>query len=363
MIAEEEEEDEEVERDSPATGYNSAPRPVAPAPAASRPHFKPTSAIVLYNSFSCLSDLDPEFKLPHVLTGPRGKAFARVAAELHTFYSAKSRRKTLPTQASAKPEQAAKPSDIKVLIYDFVESVLSKTWDATTPLVDLPYLLKAPQDAFWSRVSLSRLKFKGDKRTYIRVLVPDGSHAAITLHVPRHGAEYSERHAERQATFNDDCNGVYAAGKRVNTDAMAEYGVDPTDIEFLRTGYPVGLKYWPKRYHGHHYGDAAAMSDKLQADLDRVHAGGFTEGPLHYTPHIVQGLGGVWKEDKQKWRTIVNGASSGVNEASEHYTTKYDMLHDVLAKLRPGTRMSGCDLTDAFLNCRGPCRAVGKARN
>jgi hypothetical protein len=79
-------------------------------------------------------------------------------------------------------------------------------------------------------------------------------------------------------------------------------------------------------------------------------AKGYVEGPLHYTPHIVQGLGGVWKPEKDKWRTIVNGTSSGVNPASVPLGADYDMLGDVLAPLRPNMYMSGFDVSDAFLN-------------
>ena len=80
--------------------------------------------------------------------------------------------------------------------------------------------------------------------------------------------------------------------------------------------------------------------------LDR----GVLEGPLHYRPKVVNPQGGVWQEDKQKWRTIFDLTASGVNEALLPQVCSYDMLEDMLPKQLVGGRMFGWDLADAFFN-------------
>ena len=90
--------------------------------------------------------------------------------------------------------------------------------------------------------------------------------------------------------------------------------------------------------------------DKLQAEHERMLELGYVEGPLLYRPHIVQSLGGVWNDARQKWRTIMDATSSGVNPACQPLPVKYDMLGDALAKLTPGCLMSTFDKTDAFLH-------------
>ena len=118
----------------------------------------------------------------------------------------------------------------------------------------------------------------------------------------------------------------------------------------IEQGHKLVLKHWPAQYHGKHYGDAQTYPHKLQDEHERMLAKGYVEGPLHYVPHVVQSLGGVWKEDKGKWRTIVDATSSGVNPACVPLDCKYDMLADAVAGMAPGCHLSSFDLTDAFLN-------------
>ena len=94
----------------------------------------------------------------------------------------------------------------------------------------------------------------------------------------------------------------------------------------------------------------STLSSCRPTEHERMLARGFLEGPLLYVPWIVQSLGGVWKRDKEKWRTIVDATSSGVNPACVPVECRYDMLTDAVKGMKPGCRLSYFDLTDAFLN-------------
>ena len=124
----------------------------------------------------------------------------------------------------------------------------------------------------------------------------------------------------------------------------------------MQRGYELLLRQWPERHHGRHYGGALDHPDKLQAEHERMLARGYVEGPLLYVPHVVQSLGGIWKPDKGKWRTIVDATSSGVNPACLPLECVYDTLADAVAGMAPGCLLSSFDLTDAFLNWRTSSR-------
>ncbi len=164
------------------------------------------------------------------------------------------------------------------------------------------------------------------------------------------GGGYDAAHASRQATFHDDADGVYRRGLRVHLAALEEAGVSAQELERVRRGYELVLKWWPEQYHGRHYGGAVEHPERLQAEHERMLARGFVEGPLLYTPWVVQSLGGVWRPEREKWRTIVDATSSGVNPACVPLVCRYDTLAEAVGGMSPGCRLSAFDLTDAFLN-------------
>ena len=303
---------------------------------------------------------------PPFSCGGGARVFRRVAGEVRNWY--RSRRGRLPKEPPEYAHQARTAGDYKLLIYEYCDPTIGG--DISVPCPKVPFRAYS-RDAFWDQIALSRLRFQGSKGTFAvchagqrRGRLKDGEQRrrVLVLHSPDHcvggamggGGDnpggYDERHAARQATFHDDADGVFERGRRVHLKALAQAGVPEDEMERLRKGYDLVLKWWPKQYHGKHYGGAVEYPDKLQTEHERMLARGFVEGPLLYVPWIVQSLGGVWKMDKEKWRTIVDATSSGVNPACVPLECRYDMLTDAVKGMKPGCRLSSFDLTDAFLN-------------
>ncbi len=307
-------------------------------------------------------------------------------------------------------DEARRAGDFKALV---LEIGAPGRCDVSVPCPKVPFRAHA-RSAFWDAIALSRLRFGGDRRSYAvcklphrqrspppaaswelelmreldrlceepvtsdtesrraelqadlargraerratarrQDLDPAAAPRVLTLHVPPGGAAtsgYDEMHAALQASYNDDAGGVFERGMRVRPAALRAIGVDPAAVDELERGYELRLREWPAAYRGKHYGGALDHPDKLQAEHERLLAAGFVEGPLHYTPWVVQSLGGVWKPDKGKWRTIMDATGSGVNPASLALRVRYDMLGDAIAGMSPGRLVSSFDLTDAFLN-------------
>ena len=293
--------------------------------------------------------------------GRNGKGFWRCLRELHEYEKrrlAKGGAPLIPPEYWAATNTSA---EFKCCIYDLLEPGTFGI-DIAVPCPKIPVTPQWAREAFWDRISLSRLRFKGDKRTYVRVRKkchPVGAFASterpmLTLHVPPQGVPYDDMHAALQASYRDDGAHYTGAsghgGLRVNCARLLELGAPPEEVARIQRGYEVALHTEPARFHGRNYGGALDFPEKIAEETERMVAQGFVEGPLLYAPHIVQPLGGVWKAEKQKWRTIVNGTGSGVNPCSLNLGCTYDMLSDVLAPLVPEARMSCFDLTDAFLN-------------
>ena len=222
--------------------------------------------------------------------------------------------------------------------------------DISVPIPGIPFF-KHARDAFWDRVALHRLRFKHDKRWYLRVKAAGEERPILQLHVPPRGLTKEEQaaHARLQACADDDLYGVLGRGRRINVETLREYGFSEDMIREGHEGVKMEFIYTPQQYRGRNYGGALEYPDKLQAEFERLHARGWIEGPLLYAPFIVNGLGGVWKEEKEKWRTVLNARSSGLNAATEEVAAKLDSLHDVLRLSQPNQLMSGIDLADAFL--------------
>ena len=303
------------------------------------------------------------FGRPPVSRGAGGRVLRRVAAELRNWY--RTRRDHLPHQPPEFAHQAERAEEFKLLIYEYLDP--SSGGDISVPVPKVPFRAWS-RSAFWDQVALSRLRFQGDKRTYLVCTAGQpqrpnpGGRRVLVLHPPDHtsvgvahgggGDEpgYDALHASRQATFNDTAQGIPQHGLRVKVAALRLAGVPEEELRRVERGYELALRRWPDRHHGRHYGGALDFPEKLQEEHERMLACGFVEGPLHYVPHVVQSLGGVWNDVKQKWRTIVDATSSGVNPQCIPLVCEYDMLPDAVAHMRPRDKLSAFDLTDAFLN-------------
>ena len=299
------------------------------------------------NRFDPLAALgSTEFVQPDILRGTAGRQFARVAREFHTYARKHSR-----PEAKAKPQWMPEGAEdtahgFRKLIYDYVDWGYA---DISVPVPKCGTAAVYGRYALWDRIALHRLRFGKDRKAYVRVRRSDRrGRPLLTWADPGPGC-YDDDHARRQASVNDD-GVIHRSALRVNVEALRRHGAPDAELARVLDGYEVALHTEPRRYHGRNYGGALEHPDKVAAETQRMVEQGFVEGPLLYTPHIVQGLGGVWKPEKDKWRTIVNGTSSGVNPASIPLGAEYDMLADVLGPLRPGMRLSGFDITDAFLN-------------
>ena len=433
------------------------PSPVRPRVSQETPQISHGSSA---NPFASLAELPDDWAppvraTPTVLRGASGRQFTRTLHELHQF-----ERRRLAAGGTPLPTgpwaDATTSVAVKSAFYDYVDWSFH---DISVPCPKISVAASFGRSAFWDRVSLARLRFQGDKRSYVRVSrppdiwpsadmvrpdrsdlqksvppigaaeslsprpgprvpgggssdsslsesdgltprpgprvpgggssvsrpeglsprpgprVPGGGlsdssrtssdavrpdartsrdRALLTLHVPPRGEAYDHSHASRQASYRD-VGAHYrgpsgTTGLRVNCERLLEFGAPADEVARVRSGYEVALHSEPPRYHGRNYGDALTFPEKVTEETKRMLESGFVEGPLLYTPHIVQSLGGVWKPEKQKWRTIVNGTGSGVNPCSLNLSTQYDLLESVIEPLVPGARMSLFDLTDAFLN-------------
>jgi hypothetical protein len=298
------------------------------------------------NRFSVLGELPDNFMPPPpILTGANLTKYRRVASELHTHY--KTRRSLLPPLPPPNPARSVSAAEIKVSIYTFFDERCPA--DIAVPWPKMCGVKMYDRHAFWARMALSRLRFLHDKRHYVKVRrYGKNAPTLLQLHVPPKG-KFDPAHAAAQATYRDDGD-VFIKGLRVDRERLREVGVPDADVAKLYSGYEVALHEWPAKYHGQNYGGALDYPDKLSDEIKRMLDAGFVEGPLLYVPHIVQGMGGVWKPEKQKWRTVMDATTCGVTPASLHLGADYDMLDAILRRLQPDQLMSGFDLTDAFCN-------------
>ena len=185
----------------------------------------------------------------------------------------------------------------------------------------------------------------------------DGVHRLLVLHVPpRTFKSYEEKrlHAKRQATYQDDSKGNFEPGVRVRWDLMEPYASEE-DKEWLgqmqNGGVPLKLHKRPQAYYrAKNYKSYEEHKEKGDAEMQRMLARGVIEGPLHYRPWVVNPMGGIWKPDKGKWRTIHDLTASGVNGSMQVSTCSYDMLDEVLKDQETSCYMIGWDVKDAFFN-------------
>ena len=163
-----------------------------------------------------------------------------------------------------------------------------------------------------------------------------------------------KKHAELQATYKDDKWGNYKPGMRVNWELFLPY-LDDDERDWVERvingGLPLQLHTVPAPYFRQkNYGSYEMHEARGEQELQRMLERGVLEGPLHYRPTVVNPMGGIWKPDKDKWRTIHDLTASGVNDATLPATCKYDMLEDIVKDQTEACWMFGWDLKDAFFN-------------
>ena len=207
------------------------------------------------------------------------------------------------------------------------------------------------RDAFWDRIQVLRLRHQGRKEMYVVMNSVDGSRRLSTWHVPPPTFPSSAaraEHAARQAGANDDRHDRHVKGVRLVADMLRHYGCPEHEIDKVFNGHPMLFSSLPPPHRGKNYMSCIEMKERHHETMKEAYDKGYMEGPLLYTPRIVNSMGGVYKEDKDKYRVTVDGTASGINPRCVSIPTSYDMLEDVLATTVPRAWMSGFDLKDAF---------------
>ena len=217
--------------------------------------------------------------------------------------------------------------------------------------VDLQLQLTELPD-LWSRVALHRLRLDGERQEYLVVRSVDGEHRHLILQVPAEGLTVAERRAlaSQQMTYHDDLYGRFEPGLRLKDSFLdlTEPG-EETFKEGYQRGFPMHFIHKPRPVRRRNYDSYdVEHADKSSADLTRQLHAGFIEGPLLYAPWVINAQGGVYQEDKNKYRPILDCADSGLNELLIPLHCEYDLLEDTLKDLRPGDHLSGFDWKDAF---------------
>ena len=206
--------------------------------------------------------------------------------------------------------------------------------------------------AFWNRISLHHLRFRGSRYFYAVVKSLDGRHDLLTLRVPPKtffSREAKLEHAEGQATYRDDAQGRFQPGLRVSDEfvRMIPEHLSWLARDFLSGGHAMQLVEQPAKYRRGNYHSYESMPGKAHGDLERQVAAGFLE-KLNYNPKIIHSQEGVFDAEKDKFRPVVDATRSGLNECLQKMPCRYDMLRDLLKMLQFGDFQAAFDLKDAF---------------
>jgi len=166
----------------------------------------------------------------------------------------------------------------------------------------------------------------------------------LVLHVPtgRGTRAQKSEHAERQCTYRDTPDDMFAPGIRV-TPALQGKLDEPELKDILREGFRPRFIKEPKTRQGRNYGGVLEHADKVEAQLQKER-GVYNEGPLHYTPfhhhrrecHLLPRK----KQTAPSW----TAKKSKHNECLDNYGGPFDPLEEALRWQRAACWQSGWDL-------------------
>lgn len=206
---------------------------------------------------------------------------------------------------------------------------------------------------------VTRKRFHDIQRFYVEMGTRPDAPPMLTLACPARNPDTWHEWLGKQACSHDDHRDVYYRGLRVNADRLASCPYVPSDLRrYLRTGFPLLWTGRPGRHRGRNYASCAEHGNASAVDFDRLHAAGWVEGPLQYTPWTTNSIACVIKFDPFKVRNVVDFARSGVNDHLARVPCYLDDLTTVVPQLRRGDGLAKIDLADAFFcwpNYVGDC--------
>jgi hypothetical protein len=223
--------------------------------------------------------------------------------------------------------------------------------DISVPVPKVAFVKNA-RSAFWARQSMDRRRFKGQKQDYLDIATASGERRMLVLQAPPtslSGEAYAI-HALQQATYRDDWNDRFAPALRTSDEAFYKGGFPKQDMTNLLYGHPLKFTHWPKPYKGRNHASCFELPERHSEAMQQYRSKGFTEGPLLYTPWVVNAMGGVYQPHKDKYRVVIDGTDSGLNGDMAKLVTEMDDLRVVLPAIEKDCYLSGLDMSDAFCN-------------
>ena len=200
-----------------------------------------------------------------------------------------------------------------------------------------------------------RRKFRGASRRYVesglRSPAQGPGPAALILSVPpSHVAAWHDDWWPQQATSGDGPSSTPVHGQRVNVAALlAHPKVPPSLKQRLLNGHEFLWVTAPPSSRTDNYRSCKDYAELSGADLDRIRAAGFLEGPLPYVPWTVNSLGCVIKHvPRFKVRNALDLTRSGVNAACARLSCELDDVSTAVRGLRRGMLAAKFDIADAF---------------
>ena len=241
---------------------------------------------------------------------------------------------------------------------DVLRSLLSYSLGATELF---SYCSKSRFRTFANKLR-GRLRFTsstvlGEQRPIVEVRHSQQDRTIATWVVPPDDSapdwEWHRYKACAQAGWEDDLDGIYLPGLKLNHEKLQSTGFFSDEVvSDVKRGHEWRLERVPKPFLGKNYASWQDYPETAEADFLALKHKRYIEGPLGYVPHVVTSLGMVVKIDstgKLKLRTCVDATASGFNDALARVYTKLDQVTDAISKTVPECWMSKIDLSDAFL--------------
>ena len=171
----------------------------------------------------------------------------------------------------------------------------------------------------------------------------------LTLAIPARAPCTWPLWASRQATFADDIFGIAHRGLRIDIPRLLSASwVPPALQEGLRRGHKIVWTGCPLRTLKRNYVSCHTHAEAAGALFDSLHAHGWLEGPLVYTPHTVSAIACIVKLEPYKVRLVVDSTRAGLNDLMARLPCLMDDIDAVVPQLRRGDWLSKLDIADAF---------------